>query len=540
MTDRPLSIPPWLQGTLLCLAAAAALWPSLDGGFIWDDVRQIAESPTIADPSAPARYFSLNVVESWGSEGRGGDGVDTYRPLFFVAMWSIHHINGPDPFWFHLAVLFTHIGVGLLLWIAGRRWLASNAAAALVFAVFAIHPVTAEAFLWASAISESMAVAGLLGAVLILDRWCRNAPTNWTASCIAGISMLLGLLSKEAVVTALPVMSIYLWRIRGVNPRTLIGPWTAVVVFLALRVHALEGLQATGSGAAQRLDAIRNLPVLVLDGLGSFFTLQPIGVRHLFWDYRGVTWVESLIAASVLAALAFAAWRARRWAPLVPTALTVTICMLIPISLITTAPGWSGFGRYLYLPWGVTALACAEVLLRLRPLTKDGPFRLRFLLIGSVWVFLIVEVLALPRAIDVYHSQENLARASVELQPHAPDGWEWLGNHYLEKGDLPNAARCYAEAVAIEPTIERSRHNLAAALFYLGRPAEALEHQTAVAEIHGVTTDGAYIAGSASLALGLRDEAGRWINAGLELDPTDERLLELEARWLEGRPGSVS
>jgi len=527
-----------LQGALLCLAAAAILWPGLNAGFIWDDIKQITDSPSIADPKAPIRYFSLNVVESWGSEGRGGDGVDTYRPLLFIALWSIHHINGPDPFWFHLAVLLSHLGVCLLLWITARRWLGSNLAAALVFAVFAIHPVTTEAFLWASAISESMAVAGLLGAVLILDRWCRDDPGSWAPTIIAGLVMLFGLLSKEAVATALPVVSLYLWRVRGVRPRALLGPWMAVVVFLVLRINALEGLQATGSGSAQRIDAIRNLPVLVLDALRSLLILQPVGVRHLYWDYRDVAWSTSLIAAVVLVAFGFMAWKARLWAPLVPTALAITICMLVPVALITTAPGWSGFGRYLYLPWGFVALACAEGALYLQPLIRAAAPRLRPVIGIVVAVFLALEVLGLRHALEIYHSQGNLALASVDLQPHAPDAWEWLGNHYLEIGDLSNAARCYGEAVAIEPGIYRPRHNLAAALYYLGRPAEALEHETAVAAIHGVTADGAYIATSACLELGRWDEAERWVARGLEMNPTNDRLLELRSRWLNERPES--
>ena len=67
----------WLQAVLLTAVVLAVLSPSLRAGFVWDDLQQIVNSPTIADPSAPARYFTLNVLESYGSEGRGADGVDT-------------------------------------------------------------------------------------------------------------------------------------------------------------------------------------------------------------------------------------------------------------------------------------------------------------------------------------------------------------------------------------------------------------------------------------------------------------------------------
>lgn len=524
-----LSLPPLLQAVLLTVAALALLTPGLGAGFIWDDIRQIEDSPTIADPNAPLRYFSLNVVESWGSEGRGGEGVDTYRPMFFVALWSIHHVNGPDPFWYHLAVVVAHLVFCLLLWAASRRWLGSDLAAAGVFAAFAIHPVTAEAYLWASALSEPLSVAGLLGAALILDKWgCSDRIAR--VAVASGFVMLLGLLSKEAVLTALPVVSLYLWRVRGVRLPALAGPWTAAIVFLALRVHALEGLQATGSGAGQRLDAVRNFPVLVLDGLRGIFTLQPVGVRHLFWDYRDVSWTTSLLAGLAMLTLCVLAWFVRRRTPLVPSALGVLFCMLVPIALITTTPGWSGFGRYLYLPWGFVALGIAEVAGWLRPFLADRAPRLRPALPVLVVIFLAFELIGLHQAFDTYRNQESLARASVELQPHAPDGWEWLGNHYVAAGDLPNAARCYAEAVSIEPSIYRPRHNLATALYHLGRPSEALEHESAVAATHGPTAEVAAVAAASCLELGRRDEAKRWISTGLEIEPDNSRLLELKTR----------
>jgi len=531
-----LNIPPWVQALLLTMITLVLLWPSMNASFIWDDQQQIVTSPTIADPDAPGRYFFLNVVESWGEEGRGAEGVDTYRPLFFIALWSIHHINGADPFWFHMAVVVSHLAVCLLLWTAARRWIGSDLAAAGIFIAFAVHPVTAEAYLWASAISESMATAGFLVAVLILDRWCRDERPSWIAVTLAGLVLLLGLLSKEAVVTALPIVSIYLWRVRGVRVRALVGLWIAVVVFLSLRVFELSGLQATGSGTDQRLEAIRNLPVLILDSLWALVTLQPVGIRHLYWDYHETDWTTSLIAAAVVLALCAAAWLVRRQAPLFPTAFGVLICMLVPIALITTVPGWSGFGRYLYLPWGFITLGAAEAIRRFQPVLREAAPRLQWAAGIVVIVFIVLEILGLRSAHHIYHSQENLARASVELQPHAPDGWEWLGNLMIENGDLGNAARCYAEAVAIEPSIYRPRHNLAAALYYLGQPAEALEHERAIASIYGITTESAVVAASACIDLERWEEAKRWIEAGLQREPTNERLLQLGSSLSNKRP----
>jgi hypothetical protein len=356
------------------------------------------------------------------------------------------------------------------------------------------------------------------------------------SAAVAGLVLLLGLLFKEAVLTALPVVSLFLWRVRGVRLRALLGPWIAVIVFLALRVNALGGLQATGSDAGQRLDAIRNLPVLLLDALRAMFTLWPVGIRHLYWDYRDLSWTASVAASAVVLILAVLAWRVRHRLPLTPTALAVTLCMMVPVALVSTVPGWGGFGRYLYLPWGFTALAAAETGRRLVGWFGHRAPKLSWAVPAVVVVFLSVELLGLHHALAVYHSQESLARASIELAPHAPDGWEWLGNHYVEEGDLANAARCYSEAVALAPTLYRPRHNLAAALLYLGRPAEALGHETILGQAHGVTTDGTFVAVSALMELGRWDETGRWLLMGLDLDPTSDRLFELQVKLFAVHP----
>ena len=433
-------------------------------------------------------------------------------------------------------MLTAHLGVCLLLWTATRRWLESNLAAAGVFLAFALHPVTAEAFLWASAVSEPMAAAGLLGSALILDRWCGEDRRNVFAATVAGLVMLLGLLAKEAVLTALPVVSLFLWRVRGVSLRALLGPWVAVAVFLALRVHALSGLQATGSGAVQRTEALRNFPVLILDGLRAMFSLWPVGIRHLYWDYRGLSWAASVGAAAIVLVLSVLAWRCRRRLLLTPTALGVTICMMVPVALIATVSGWGGFGRYLYLPWGFTAIAGAEIARRLICRIDERAPRLRWTVAAVVVVFIGVEMLGLRHAIEVYHSQENLARASVELEPHAPDGWEWLGNHYVEVDDPANAARCYSEALILAPGLHRPRHNLAATLLHLGRPAEALEHERIAEAGHGFTANGDFVTVSALIQLGRWREAAERLLIGLDRAPDDPQLRRLQTRLLAEHP----
>jgi hypothetical protein len=394
-----------LQILLLLAVVAALLSPALRAGFLWDDFDQIVNSTTIGDPSRIPFFFTHNVVQSAGGEGRGADGVDTYRPLFMVALAAVYRINGPDPFWFHLAVLAAHLVVCLLLWFLGVRWLESRPATAVAVLFFAFHPVTAEAYLWSSALPEPLAAIGLLGAILILDRRVgehQNGPRIWVASVAAGLVFFTGLFAKEVVLAALPALGLYLVVARGVRLRYLVPVAVSGVVFILLRTAALAGLQATGVDSAQRLAALKVYPALVVDGLVAMLTMQPIGIRHLSWEYGSLGWGASAGAGALCLVLLMAAVRLRRTLPLVLAAALTTGSMLLPIALVTTVPGWGGFGRYLYLPLAITALALAELgLWANRALAIRGP-RLWWAVPLIVATALVVEQVGLRHALWVY------------------------------------------------------------------------------------------------------------------------------------------
>jgi hypothetical protein len=524
-----------IQAALLLVLIAVLLSPALKADFLWDDLNQIVESPTIADLSNIPFYFTHNVVQSAGSEGRGAVGVDTYRPLFMVALAAVYAVNGPDSFWFHLAVLAAHLLVCLLLWTLAIRWLESRSAAAVAVLFFAIHPVTSEAYLWASALPEPLAAAGLLAAVLILDRHCNEQRTGaraWSAAAAAGLVFFAGLLAKEVVLMALPALSLFLVLVRRVQVRFLAPVWIAGAIFLVLRSLALSGLQAAGADGDQRLEALKVYPVLILDGLRAMLTMTPVGIRHLSWEYASLGWGASFAAAAACVALFAGAVALRRTAPLLLTASLTTGLMLAPIALVATVPGWGGFGRYLYVPLAFTALALAQsgtVLWSRQP-------RLRWAITLMVAVVLVIEIIGLRHALRVYSTQENLARAAIEIFPDGPDGWEWLGNVFLERGELEAALECYRDATERGPELYRPRHNYAAALLYTGKPAAALEQLAILETFHPLPADATNVAVTALINLDRWDEATKRLVEGLDRDADDPLLTESAARMLAEHP----
>jgi tetratricopeptide (TPR) repeat protein len=393
--------------------------------------------------------------------------------------------------------------------------------------------------LWPSALPEPLAAAGLFGAVLILDRLSPNGRQRsqaWFVATVAGIVFFAGLLSKEIVLAALPALGCFLVASRKVRVRYLIPASVAGIVFLIMRSAALDGMQAAGADATQRIQALKVYPILLVDGLRSMLTMQPIGIRHLSWEYAGVSWSTSVLAAALCAMILVATIIARRIVPLAPTAALTTGLMLFPIALVATVPGWGGFGRYLYVPLAVTSLAMADLGLAAHAKLATRRPSFRWAVPAIVAAVIISEIVGLQRALHVYANQENLARAAIEIFPDGPDAWEWLGNVYLDRGEMDAARECYREATKRAPELFRPRHNLAAALLYTGRPAEALEQLEILDSLHPPTGPGSKVAVDALMELGRWDEAGERLVLSLDRDPDYGPLVETASRLLEQHP----
>lgn len=517
----------WLGAAAAIFVVAALLAPSLRAGFVWDDLQQIEHSPTLGSDAPLTRYFGLNLVQSTGSAGRSADGVDVYRPGVFLVLEAIHAVAGRRPAAYHATILAAHLLVCIFLWAVARRWLPDPRSAWLVILLFGFHPVTSEAYLFATAISEPLAAAGLLGAILLLDPGRTGNQPGWARSTGAAVVLLAGLLSKEVVLAATPAIGWYLWRVRGVRPIRMLPTLVASIAFLGARDLALGGLQATGLDNGHRLRALAAYPILVLDGLCALITQRPVGVRHLYWEYRDLAWGWSVAAGVVVVVAAVVAWRVRASLPIATTAVAIGLLMLAPVALVVTVPGWGGFGRYLYVPWAFLTVAAIAVggaaRHRLRP-------RLRVLPAVVAAVFVVTAAVGSRTALANWSSQEALATAAIEVFPAGPDAWEWLGNVHLERGELGAAARCYETAVDLAPDLQRPRHNLAAAWLYLGRPAAALAQLDELDRRFDANPVSSRLRVEALEGLGRIDEARDVAMRSMTAWPDDPALQQLARR----------
>lgn len=140
-----------MRNRLLLLGAAlAAFGASLFSSFHFDDYA-IFSSSVLTSSSGWKAIWSLRRTQ----------------PITNLTLWLNYLVGGRDPFTYHLFALALYLGAVLLAYACLRRLLPERAALAAA-AVFALHPIQAEAVNYISA------RASLLGAV-----FCLAALLSW-------------------------------------------------------------------------------------------------------------------------------------------------------------------------------------------------------------------------------------------------------------------------------------------------------------------------------------------------------------------------
>ena len=150
----------------LLAAALIAFGASLGSGFHFDDYA-IFSDPVLTSPSGWIGVWALRQT----------------RPLTYFTYWLNYQVGGGDPLGYHLLNLALHLGVVLLLFECLRR-LVPETTAALAAAIFAVHPIQAEAvdYVWGRAI-----VLATLLCLAALYEWIEGnewAAVAWFAAAL--------------------------------------------------------------------------------------------------------------------------------------------------------------------------------------------------------------------------------------------------------------------------------------------------------------------------------------------------------------------
>ncbi|HYW44377.1 MAG TPA: tetratricopeptide repeat protein [Bryobacteraceae bacterium] len=449
-----------MRARLLLLAAALlAFGASLGSGFHFDDYA-IFSNPALTSPDG--------VLDIWG--------LRSTRPLTYFTFWLNFLAGGRNPLGYHLLNLALHLGAVLLAWECLRRLLPERAAL-LAAALFAVHPMQAEAvnYVWA----RSIVLAALLCFAALLA-WLDGR--RWEA--VAWFA--LALLAKEEC-AAFPLVLWLVGRVakserkRAMAPiLTMLGLALAagarVVYATAVTPGAPAGLQAGITPwrylLAQGPVLLRYLRLLIIP---YGFTLDP--------DIRAPSIWLGLLAWAVVAALCVAAWRWRNlW-------FLAGLVLLLPSSSIFPAADLAA-DRRMYLPMLAFAAAAAVLLERVKPYALSAGIVIVLALVSvsrtvvwrndaSLWreaVRLAPEKtrprIWLARALPAGQALEVLAQAR-EQAPNDPAIAAEIGKTLLSEGQPDGALTEFGRALALDPGNALYLNNRGVALEELGQTEAA-------------------------------------------------------------------
>jgi tetratricopeptide (TPR) repeat protein len=466
-----------MAALLVGLLTASVFGQVGDFGFVtFDDQDYLYENPWVRDGLTPGGLrWALTSLE-----------YSNWHPLTWISLMLQVSLLGPGPGPAHLVNLALHLGTAILLLAflgqaTGRLW-----PAAMVAALFAVHPQHVESVAWVA--QRKDVLAGLLF-LLALLAWLgylrRPSPGRYLT---VALLHLAGLAAKPTVVT-FPLVLLLLdrWPLgRGRGPAGRGFPALAGEKVPLLLLSAAGGALtwvAQSRGGALKLTyttpLLERLGVALVSLAGYLRrTVWPVDLAVLYpYPEGGVPVAAAVGALALLAAVSWLAWRWRHLG-FPATGWLWFLVMVLPVSGLAQVGSQAGADRYTYLPlagiflwlaWGMDSLR--------RCRSRTGPH----LATAAVLVLLVLAGAARVQA-GYWRESAVLYRRALQV---TRGNWVMhvnLGGALAAEGRWEEAAGEYRRALAVRED-ERARFNLGNAYLALGRPAEAeAEYRTAIAQ----------------------------------------------------------
>ncbi len=197
---------------------------ALTGGYTFDDVKLVKDNTSIRELSNIGEIFNI-FSDRWDDE----EVRPNYRPVRFLSYAIDYQIAkavtpnfDPDnpPTWvFHTSNLIIHIlNAGLVFFLA-RRLFGGSWAPWIFSLLFALHPIQTEAVVYISGRRDVLSLFFFLLVLFVyvgkgrglfeLSKETPREPSSWTSIILVPLFFILGLFSKEMVITLPAVMVLF-------------------------------------------------------------------------------------------------------------------------------------------------------------------------------------------------------------------------------------------------------------------------------------------------------------------------------------------
>ena len=451
--------------TVLCY------WPSLRGGFLWDDDLLISHDPLVQSFGGLRRiWFSTEPYD--------------YFPLTYTSFWLEWPLWGTDPLGYRAVNLLLHLSSAFLFWRLLTRLRVPGAWLGAV--LFAVHPVNVASVAWIAERKNALSLVFYLTSLLCWAESEDQPPGDrrrarwWYAGAIG--AFVLAALSKSSVVM-LPCVLLLLgwWRKGNIGRQNLrrAAPFFGVSLAAGLLTVWFQfhrsmdpgGSHPTGPALLRVLIAGRS----ILFYLGK--TLLPVRLSMIYprWEMSVSSAVDWLPLALVLALLFGAWWGHALWGRGPFAALGYFVLTVLPVSgLMPMTFAMYSFvsDHFVYVPMlGLLAgLAAGLATWRERP----GAFAHRAALVVTAAVVCLFVAAARERA-DEFGSSRRLWEETLRVNPRCTVAHNNLGLVLEDDGHLPEAEAHFRRALELDPAQPEAAPNLAFLLQSEGRWRESAD-----------------------------------------------------------------
>jgi len=505
---------------ILAVAVVVVYWNSLPGEFVLDDNASILENPQLRAHQPLTAVLTPPDQDPEAPRWRG--------PVVGLSL-ALNHAQGAfEPRGYHVFNLLAHLLVTLALYGCIRAALGRDEGSGVALAsalLWAVHPLLTDSVTYV--IQRTTVLMGLfymVGLLAILRSDTARRPRTWHV--VALVSCLLGMLSKESMVTA-PVMyaiadRVFLapswrevWRRRRLLYIGLAATWLALAWIMVVSPHAGNiGLDVTMGPVGYLLTQ----PEVIWH-----YLLLVVWPRDLILDYGfaepvafGAALLPGLLLVGLLVITALG-FRGRSRLAFLGAWFFIT---LSPTSSVVPIVKEVGAERRMYLP--LMALVVLGVI--------GGRWLLRRLVrtdrVRTGWAVALVAVIAgalgavtVDRNRD-YHDPLALWQETVRQRPRNVRAHSGLGVALVREGRLEEAEVAYCRALEIDAAYPEAAYNLGRALSRLERHDEALEAYLAALELTPDNFKAHNNAGNTLLRLGRPAEAEVRFRDVIRLDPS--------------------
>lgn len=457
----------WLWAGGAVLLAMLVYLLTLGFGFVYDDIPQILQNPTVQAHSFQTEFFTGHVWQHVFPHWTG----NYYRPLFLLWMQSNYLLFGARPGWWHLECLVIHGLVTLLVFLLGRRLLAADRPAFLAAALFAVLPAHAEVVAWISGADESMACLLLLASLLCWLRAREQAQHSLSWQTAALTVFAAAVFMKENAIVLPGILFLYEWSLgdgaRAGLRRCL--PFCGIAAgYLAARLFALHGMASFVDAIAPR-DVLLTFPQV----FWFYFVrmVWPFGTS-LFYDLHAQSSVTfygffiPLLQCVAICGIAIVVSRASRLAAFL---LGGTLLLLLPMfaGMFIFPKDELVHDRYVYVPSVLLLIVLAAGLARL---ATRWP---KWLPAGVGAVVLALFSLSTISAAYPWRDTVQLFRHATQMAPHNPRPRLFLADELAKRRASAEAVELYKQVLAMEPGSVYALLGMGAAEFDLGHFAES-------------------------------------------------------------------